>query len=62
MDRELEGKRVRLVRTSDPYTDLRPGAEGEVNFVDSIGTLHVHWDSGSTLGLVPGEDVWQIIG
>lgn len=58
---DLEGKRVRLVRCSDPYTQLAPGSEGRVNFVDSMGTLHVHWDSGSRLGLIPGEDSWEVL-
>jgi hypothetical protein len=54
-------RRVRLEYTSDPYTDLRPGAEGTVALVDSMGTVHVRWDSGSSLGLVPGEDRWTFI-
>ena len=60
-DTTLEGQRVRLVRTSDPYTRLQLGEEGTVQFVDDLGTLHVKWDSGSSLGLVPGEDSWTTI-
>lgn len=56
------GTRVRLVRCSDPYTKLRPGALGTVSFVDALGTVHIDWDSGSNLGLVPGEDAWEIVG
>lgn len=56
------GTRVRLVRCSDPHTRLRPGDEGNVSFVDDWGTVHVNWDSGSNLGLVPGEDAWEVIG
>lgn len=54
-------QRVRLVRTSDPYTNLQPGDEGAVMMIDDIGTLHVRWDNGSTLGLVPGEDDWVLV-
>jgi hypothetical protein len=53
------GKRVRLVRCTDIYSQNPPGLEGTVTFVDDTGTLHVHWDNGSTLGLVPGEDRWE---
>lgn len=56
------GDRVRLVSCSDPYTRLGPGATGTVTFVDSLGTVHVKWDTGSTLGLVPGEDRWETTG
>jgi hypothetical protein len=55
------GDRVRLVSTSDQHTRLLPNTEGTVVNIDSLGTLHVDWDDGSTLGLIPGEDVWQVI-
>lgn len=54
------GDRVRLVFTDDPYTELTPGDEGTVSLVDSMGTVHVNWDSGSNLGLVPGHDRWAV--
>ena len=56
-----KGDRVRLVSTGDTDTRLRPGAEGTVAFVDGMGTVHVDWDCGSTLGLIPGEDAYEVI-
>ena len=56
-DRYPEGCRVQLVCMNDPYTRLVPGDQGEVAFVDDIGTVHVHWDNGSSLGVAYGEDV-----
>ena len=50
------GTRVMLIRMSDPYTNLRQGDRGTVKMVDDIGTIHVNWDRGSTLGVVFGED------
>lgn len=51
------GARVRLLSMNDPYRrDLKAGAEGTVMFVDDIGTIHVSWDCGSSLGVVYGED------
>ena len=50
------GTRVMLIRMSDPYTNLRNGDRGTVTMVDDIGTIHVNWDRGSTLGVVFGED------
>jgi Domain of unknown function (DUF4314) len=47
----LNGRRVRLVRCNDPHTKLQPGTLGTVTCVDDLGTVHVRWDSGSTLGL-----------
>ena len=48
--------RVMLIRMSDPYTNLRNGDRGTVTMVDDIGTIHVNWDRGSTLGIVFGDD------
>lgn len=55
------GKRVKLVHTSDQYTTLSSGAEGTVSFVDDAGTVFVDWDNGSSLGLIPREDVWNYL-
>jgi hypothetical protein len=27
--------------------------------VEGLGTVHVRWDDGSTLGLIPGKDRWN---
>jgi len=51
-----QGTRVELVRINDPYSDLKPGNKGFVDFVDDAGTIFCIWDSGSTLGVVYGED------
>ena len=52
-----DGARVELVHMNDPYdTKLFPGARGTVVSVDDIGTVHVRWDCGSSLGVVYGED------
>jgi hypothetical protein len=58
----MKGQRVRLVSTSDPYTRLKYGEEGTVTLVDDMGTVHVKWDSGSSLGLIEGEDRWEVVG
>lgn len=57
----MKGQRVRLIHTSDPYTRLRSGTEGTVVLVDDMGTVHVKWDDGSSLGLVPREDAWEVV-
>ena len=51
------GDRVQLVSTTDPYTSLKPGDKGTVRHIDDLGTIHINWDCGSSLGMVPGEDV-----
>ena len=56
-ERYPKGSRVELVCMDDPYNrKLVPGCRGTVISVDSIGTIHVSWDCGSSLGIVYGED------
>ena len=51
------GTRVELVRMDDPYSRLRPGDRGTVEYVDDTGTIFCKWDLGSSLGIVYGADV-----
>lgn len=47
--------------TSDIHTKLSKGDEGVITDFDSLGTMFVKWDSGSSLGLIKGEDSWVVI-
>ena len=54
--------RVELLHRDDPYnTKLFPGSRGIVKCVDDMGTIHVRWDCGSSLGVVYGEDSCKVI-
>ena len=56
-ERYPKGTRVELVHMDDPYNrKLVPGCKGTVRWVDDMGTIHVAWDCGSSLGIVYGED------
>lgn len=56
------GARVELIHMDDPYNKkLVPGSRGTVIQVDDIGTIHVAWDCGSSLGVVYGEDSCRVI-
>lgn len=56
------GARVMFISSSDPYTRLKRGEEGTVSFIDDLGTVHVDWDCGSSLGMIPREDRFVVIG
>lgn len=58
---DLIGKRVRLIKMDDPYTDLTENSLGTIRGVDDMGHVLVNWDNGSTLSLIPNEDEWEII-
>lgn len=52
-----KGIRVELISMNDPYSTLKPGDQGIVDFVDDTATVFVIWANGSTLGVVYGEDI-----
>lgn len=56
------GTRIQLDFMDDPYHPVPAGSTGTVRFVDDAGTIHMAWDSGSTLGLCPSCDLFHIIG
>jgi DNA repair protein RadC len=57
---KLVGKRVRLIEMQDPYA-VPKGTMGTIKFVDGIGQIHVNWDNGSSLALIPNVDKYKII-
>ena len=50
------GTRVELVEMDD-FQGPPPGTKGTVTGVDDIGSIMVHWDNGSSLSVIYGEDV-----
>lgn len=41
---------------------VRPGTRGTIVNVDDAGQIHVAWDNGSALALVPGIDHFHCVG
>lgn len=52
------GTRIELQHMEDPQP-VPNGTRGSVAYVDDAGTIHMKWDNGRTLGLVPGEDQFR---
>jgi hypothetical protein len=61
------GRRIQLIRTNDPYTDLKPGEKGtvvnvtELPYEDTTFKVWVQWDSGSRLGILEGHDDYRMV-
>ena len=60
-DQYPPGTRIRLNSMSDPWSPVPDGTEGTVDMVDGIGQIHMKWDNGRTLALVPSEDSFSVI-
>lgn len=53
------GTRIVLHDLQDAYTQILPGTKGTVTCVDDAGQIHMDWDIGSTLALLPGVDRFE---
>lgn len=54
------GDRVKCIYMEDPQA-VSAGTCGTVYHIDDLGTIHVSWESGSSLGLIPGIDKFEIL-
>ena len=66
INRENMGKRVELIHTDDPHTNLKPGDRGTYQFVLNQNTPFenqhmISWDNRSNLMLLEGVDKFKFI-
>ena len=54
------GTVIVLEQLGEDPRPVGPGSKGEVLYVDDIGTVHVRFENGRRMGLVPGEDLFHI--
>ena len=59
-EKYIVGTKVKLIKMYD-LQEVPVGTKGIIEFIDDIGTLHIKWENGSTLGLVVGVDEFEII-
>jgi hypothetical protein len=70
-DKEVKiGDRIKLVRTDDKFTQLKPGDFGTVWDISifniekngkPVRVIWISWDSGSKFALIEGKDEFEIL-
>lgn len=56
----IPGMRIKLMMMNDP-SGVPDGTIGTVDYVDDAGQIQMNWDNGSSLALIYGVDIFQII-
>jgi Domain of unknown function (DUF4314) len=61
------GKRIELIHTDNPETDLKPGDRGtvadvsELSYEDKPSKVWVLWDSGSRVTILEGHNDYRMV-
>ena len=55
-----EGMRIKLLSMVDDPNPIPKDTTGTIRLVDDAGTIHVDWDNGRRLGLLPGVDSYVL--
>jgi hypothetical protein len=59
--RAKEGMRIKMISMTDDPNPILMGTEGTIRLVDDMGVIHVKWDDGRVLGVIPGVDKYRLL-
>ena len=60
-ERYPAGTRIRLMHMNDPFAPVTSGTTGSVAYIDDAGSIHMKWDNGRSLALIPDVDDFEVI-
>ena len=55
------GTKIQLISMRDEKYPVLPGTVGEVTHIDDLGSVHVKWQNGSSLALIPEVDSFRVV-
>ena len=56
------GTKIQLISMRDEKYPVLPGTVGEVIHIDDMGTIHMKWENGSSLAIIPEVDSFKVVG
>lgn len=56
-----QGTRIELNHMDDPYHPIPDGTIGTVKHVDDAGQIHVRWDNGRGMAIIPEVDDFSVV-
>lgn len=56
------GTKIQLISMHDEKYPVLPGTMGEVTHIDDMGSIHMKWENGSSLAIIPEVDSFKVVG
>lgn len=56
------GTKIQMISMRNEKYPVLPGTIGEVVHVDDWGSLHMKWENGSSLAILPEVDSFKVVG
>nr|DAZ60242.1 MAG TPA: protein of unknown function (DUF4314) [Caudoviricetes sp.] len=55
------GTKIRLISMRNEKYPILPGTIGEVTHIDDLGSIHMKWQNGSSLAIIPEVDSFKVL-
>lgn len=55
------GTKIQLISMRNEKYPILPGTIGAVTHIDDMGSIHMKWQNGSSLALIPEEDSFKVV-
>ena len=55
------GTKIQLISMRVEKYPILPGTIGEVTHIDDVGSIHMKWQNGSSLALIPEVDSFKVM-
>ena len=56
------GTKIQLISMRDEKYPIPPGTVGEVTHIDDMGSIHMKWENGSFLAIIPEVYSFRVAG
>lgn len=57
-----KGTKLQMITMRNEKYPVPPGTVGEVTYIDDIGSIHMKWENGSSLAIIPEVDSFRVAG
>lgn len=55
------GTKIQLISMRDEKYPILSGTIGEVTHIDDLGSIHMKWQNGSSLAIIPEVDSFKVV-